>query len=428
MVLFWGGGWYILEVLKQSKELDLGARLEAAAKTASAMNLGQKTFILLEQTATKEAFEEDLFNEYDSLKQALKELKEQNGLRSAMIINAKGQVLADSNDEFSLGEQYPLLALDEEEIEKSFNGRPAISPLYHVEKSPHKRCYAPLYNSQSEVTAALRLEASRDYFEGLTRIKSHLLGLGVVLICLVSLVALLFYKLLQSLLKTEETLAQTDRLQSLGAMAAGLAHEIRNPLSIIRATAENISEELSPSSNQQQFLKSIIDESDRLNQLMTRFLQFSKPFSATDKLHSCDAKQVILSVADMVKKDYEKKSVSIKIDMEEELPRPGIDEKSLRQILLNLILNAGEAIENQGRIEIIAKTKKNRLNILVSDTGKGLSGVQTSRMFDPFFTTKKKGTGLGLFVSRMLAERSGGKISISQKDRGVVVTIDLPVS
>lgn len=429
LFLFGGGGWYILEVLKDSKELDLGQRLRGIGETAESVRLNGETFILLERAATVAEFNEDLLGEYLPLQKTLKDLKDKNGLRSVLLIDAEKRVLVDADSEFSIGEEYPLLTLDKEEIEKAFTGNASATPLYRVGDNPFKRCYIPLYNSQNEVTAVLRLEASRDYFNDILRVKKHIYWIGTIVVCLLILVAMLFYNLLKSLLKTEETLALTDRLRSLGTLAAGFAHEIRNPLSIIRATAESVSEELPGEAEQQVLLHSIVDETDRLNQLMTQFLQFAKPLPSDDKNTSCDIQKIIPSVLAMLRKDYEKKSIPLKLNLEPELPPLNMDERSLRQILLNLVINAGEAIDSQGEIEISAKRKKNYIRIEVIDTGRGIPDKSKTRVFDPFYTTKDKGSGLGLFVTRMLVERARGRISISDNNKeGTTVTLEIPIS
>jgi signal transduction histidine kinase len=429
LFLFWGGGWYILEVLKDSKELDLGQRLRGIGETAASVRLNGQIFLLLERAATAEEYNEDLLGEFQTLQKSLKDLKDKNGLRSVLMIDVEKQVLVDAESEFSIGEEYPLLTLDKEEIEKAFSGSASATPLYRIGENPFKRCYVPLYNSQNEVTSVLRLEASRDYFNDILRVKKHIYWIGTIVVCLLILIAMLFYNLLKSLLKTEETLALADRLRSLGTLAAGFAHEIRNPLSIIRATAESISEELPGEAEQQSLLRSIVDETDRLNQLMTQFLQFAKPLPSDDKNPSCDIRKIIPSALSMLQKDFEKKSIPLKVNLEADLPPLPMDERSLRQILLNLVINAGEAIDSQGEIEVSARRKKNYIRIEVTDTGRGILEKSKTRVFDPFYTTKDKGTGLGLFVTRMLVERARGRIFISDNSKkGTTVSLEIPIS
>ncbi|MBN1900574.1 GHKL domain-containing protein [Candidatus Sumerlaeota bacterium] len=429
LFLFWGGGWYILEVLKDSKEIDLEKRLWGIGETAASVRLNGQTFLLLENPATAEEFLEDLLDEFQSLQNTLKNLKDKNGLRSVLMIDEESRVLIDADNEFSIGEEYPLLALDKEEIRKAFSGASSATLLYKVGDDPFKRCYVPLYNSRNEVTAVLRLEASRDYFNDILRVKKHIYWIGTIVACLLILVAMLFYNLLKSLLKTEETLAMTDRFRSLGTLAAGFAHEIRNPLSIIRATAESLSDELPNEAEQQAFLKSIVDETDRLNHLLTQFLQFASPLPSQDKNARCDVHEMIPSIVSMLQRDFEKKSIEIKMNLESNLPHVSMDDKSLRQILLNLLLNAGEAIMSQGKIEITAMKKKDSIRIEITDTGKGIPDESKTRAFDPFYTTKDKGTGLGLFVTRMLVERANGRIFILDNNKsGAKVTIEIPIS
>ena len=417
----------MFQVLKYSKERDLGERLQGIGETAAALFLNGSRFLLLERLATVDLYKDDPLDEYTALKNSLRELQKKNALQNIMIIEGNGRVLMDAESDFYLGEEYPLLALDEQEIKSAFSGKPSVSPLYRIGANPYKRCYVPLYNSKNEVMAVLRLEASRDYFQSLMRIKRHIAWLGLIVVCLLFLVALLFYKLLESLLKTEETLALTDRLQSLGTMAAGLAHEIRNPLSIIRATAESLMEESRSDPDHQSLLHSIIDETDRLNQLLTQFLQFARPLPDDKSSASCNTQEVIHSVLSLLDKEFAKKSIRFEVNLEHDLPVVAMDEKSLRQVLLNILLNAGESIGEKGNVAVNARKKRRMVIVEISDTGMGIQDKDLPRVFDPFFTTKDKGTGLGLFVSRMLVERAGGSISFAKTGvNGTSVQIELP--
>ncbi len=433
LCVFLAGSWFVFEVVRQSKERDLARRLIGIGQTA-AVHLNGKSFSLLELADSAGQFDFALLKtlsgspEFETLRVALKELRIRNVLRSVMIIDASGRVIIDARDKFTLGEPNPFLALDEKEIREAFSGEATTSPLYRVRHNPYKRCYVPLRTSTGEVAAVLRLEASRDYFVDLARIKNALYWLGGIVFCLLALVAMLFYKLLQSLLHTEETLAFTDRLQSLGAMAASLAHEIRNPLSIIRATAESAADELPLDAEQQSLLRDIVGETERLNHLITQFLQFAKPSLGSTSTQVCEAKKVIESVTSMLAKELERQSIKVDVNTTETLPKLHIDEKSLRQILLNLFLNAKEAIGENGTIEVRAFPRRRRAIIEVIDNGRGIPENIMLEIFDPFFTTKEDGTGLGLFVSRMLVERAGGILTLSsQKNKGTCATITMPL-
>jgi signal transduction histidine kinase len=426
VLVFSAGGWYVFELVRQSKEKDLEPRLLGIGQTAAAVFLNGKNFYLLEQAVSLENFEEDTLEELPSLKQSLKDLVMQNSLRNAMILDRDANVLSDALNKFTPGEDYSFFILDEIEIDKSFSGIPSVSILYYVEDIPYIRAYIPLKNTAGEVTAILQIEAGQNSFQDIYRIRYAMYWLGIIIILLLTLVAVLFYRLLKSLLRTEETLALADRLQSLGAMAAGLAHEIRNPLSIIRVTAESVAEEIPEDAEQQPLLASIVDETDRLNQLITQLLQFTKPAGKKERSAHCDVKKALQATLTIIKKDLEKKSIKVSISIEENLQPARIDEKSLRQVLLNLVLNAREAIGKDGEIVINISSAKNKCIIEITDSGSGISKNRITRIFDPFFTTKDSGTGLGLFVSRMLVERAGGTLDIkSRGKKGCIARIEV---
>lgn len=428
-LIFFLSGYAALELLKLSKERDLGSRMLAIGRTLAMAGLSGQSFFLLERPLTPLSVMDDPLEEIDNIRQLLREVRAENNLRTLMIIDGDAHVLIDSRDEFSTGEEYPLLRFDENEIEMAFSGEPAASPLYRVGGNSHKRVYVPLKNSSGEATAVLRLEASRDYFSELRDMRDAMLWIGFVVFCLLAFMALIFYTMLARLIRMEHSLAFADRLKSMGALAASLAHEVRNPLSIMRATAESVSEELQPNAEQQPLLRSIIEEIDRMNELMSRFLQFASPSIESNPDAAADAETTIASVVSFFQKDMQKQSIQIKGESEKNLPPVAMEEKSLRQILLNLLINAKDAIGEKGVIEVRSRRRKQNILIEILDDGRGIPAENIPRVFDPFFSTREGGTGLGLFVSRMLAERAGGSLEIANREgRGARALLILPIA
>ena len=429
LIIFFLSGYTALELIKLSKERVLGARMLAIGRTLAMAGLNGQSFFLLEHPLTPASVMGDPLEEMDDIRLFLREVRVENNLRSLMIIDNDSHVLIDSRGEFAPGEEYPLLHFDEIEIETAFSGKSTASPLYRVEGNPHKRVYVPLKNSNGEPTAVLRLEASRDYFNELRDMRDAMLWIGFIVFCLMAFLALIFYTLLARLIRMEHSLAFADRLKSIGAFAASLAHEVRNPLSIMRATAESVVEELPPEAEQQPLLRSIIEEIDRMNQLMSRFLQFASPSIENAVGASANTEDVITSVISFLQKDMNKFSIEIKIETESNLPPVAVDEKILRQILLNLLINARDSIGEKGVIEVRSKRRRQNIAIEICDDGRGIPAENINRIFDPFFSTKKGGTGLGLFVSRMLAERAGGSLEIANREtKGARVIMTFPIA
>lgn len=431
LIVLYGGAWYLLQLVKESKERDLGQRLLSIGQTA-AIQLEQLHGNLEDFADADGNIDVELLASYadspsvQDLRTWLSRLKKQNNLHTVMIINFENQILLDSNGSHVIGEKFPYLEIDQVEIAKARAGTPTTSPFYRVRDFPYKRSYTPLVDANSRVLCLLRLEASRDYFQELVGLKHRLYWLGFVCAVLLGLVAALFYRLLKHLIKAEEAIAFTDRLQSLGTLAAGLAHELRNPLGIILATSEGLRDELPEHGEQHQLVSDIIAECQRLNTLITQFLAFSHPAASADA-QPVQITSVIESVLMLLKKDLEKKQISVQTTYQEPLPLIQVDEKSMRQVLLNLLLNAKDAVAPKGTVTVRAERRRKWVSIEIRDNGCGIPARDLKAIYDPFFTTKPAGTGLGLFISRNIVEGYGGKMEISSEPgKGTIVVVTLP--
>jgi signal transduction histidine kinase len=431
LILLYGGGWYLLQLVKESKERDLGQRMLSIGQTAAIQleNLDGNLADFADEEGNVDvevlATYADAPNVQD-LRAWLKRLKDQNNLHTVMIVNFENQILIDGDGSYGVGEEFPFLEIDQVEIAEAKAGTPATSSLYRVRDFPYKRSYTPLVDENNRVLGLLRLEASPDYLQELVGLKHRLYWLGCVCALLLGLVAALFYRLLKHLIKAEEAIAFTDRLQSLGTLAAGLAHELRNPLGIILATSEGLRDELPEQSEQRQLVTDIIGECQRLNTLITQFLSFSHPGRPED-VRPFQITSALESVLALLKKDLEKKQVKVQTAYQEPLPLLRMDEKSVRQVMLNLLLNAKDAVAQGGIVALRVERKRKWVSVEIRDDGCGIPARDLKAIYDPFFTTKPTGTGLGLFISRNIVEGYGGKMEISSEPgKGTVVVVMLP--
>ena len=431
LIVLYAGGWYLLQLVKESKERDLGQRLVSIGQTA-AIQLEKLHWNLEDFTDAEGNVDVELLAAYadapnvQDLRAWLRRLKNQNNLHTVMIVDFENQILIDAEGSHAVGEKFPFLEIDQVEIANAQTGTPATSPLYRVRDFPYKRSYTPLKDANNRVLSLLRLEASRDYFQELVGLKHRLYWLGFVCALLLVLVAALFYRLLKHLIKAEEAIAFTDRLQSLGTLAAGLAHELRNPLGIILATSEGLRDELPEHAEQHHLVTDIIGECQRLNMLITQFLSFSHPATSAD-VQPFQFTATLESVLKLLKKDLEKKQIAVQTTYQEPLPLLQIDEKNVRQVLLNLLLNAKDAVAQGGTIAIRVERKRKWVSIEIRDDGCGIPARDLKAIYDPFFTTKPTGTGLGLFISRNIVEGCGGKMEInSEPGKGTIVVVMLP--
>lgn len=224
-------------------------------------------------------------------------------------------------------------------------------------------------------------------------------------------------------------LFHADKLVTVGELAAGAAHEIRNPLAAIRSTVQYLQKDLP--SDKQNLVTGIIEEVDRIDKIIKGLLSFSK----TSELHveSLDLQDVLEQTLSLL--DSELKKRSIEVVKEYHLADPCIygDGAQLKQVFLNILLNSIQAMEKIGEIRITTALASNRqgfVTILFSDTGPGIPDSVLPRVFDPFYTTKENGTGIGLSISYGIISRHGGEIEIRSgtngEEKGTNVAINLP--
>ncbi|WP_235852144.1 PAS domain S-box protein [Niallia nealsonii] len=224
--------------------------------------------------------------------------------------------------------------------------------------------------------------------------------------------------------KTEEILHRQDKLAAVGQLAAGVAHEIRNPLTSIKGYAEFLSLDEKDQSRQELF-DIILDEIERVNSIVEEFMLLSKPtIAALEKKELIPIIENVLSVL-----DYQLRKSKCKVELAfiEKHIEIECDENKLKQVFLNFIKNAIEAIGSGGTIRIDVKKEK-EIKITIQDTGIGMDKEQLKKLGEPFFTTKKTGNGLGLMVSFKIIENLNGKVYIeSEPNKGTTFHLSFPV-
>ena len=226
-----------------------------------------------------------------------------------------------------------------------------------------------------------------------------------------------------------EQLERKNRLAALGEMAAGMAHEIRNPLGGVQLYASLLERELQEQDNLQQWAQKIIMSVNSLDMIVNDILTFTQEQSC-QKIE-VELKTLILEVMDYVKPQIKSEAVRVELGGVPGKLTIRADINMLRRVLLNLMLNALEAVESRGEVSIRAEEFKGdsdfKTCICVSDTGKGIKPEDMGKIFNPFFTTKDTGTGLGLAIVHRLVECQGGVITASNsKISGATFTILLP--
>lgn len=232
--------------------------------------------------------------------------------------------------------------------------------------------------------------------------------------------------------KLYDKMRERDRLAALGEMAAGLAHEIRNPLGAIKGAAQFLDPKTLPS-EEGEFVEVIVEEVNRLNGVVSAFLDYSRPLKQT--FGPTDIKEVVTRTLKLIVNDVPQ-NISIKEELADVPLRVDADAEQLKQVLINLVQNASQAMSSKPGEIVIRTSRPERfgdfrapdfVELQVSDNGPGIPTEQQLNIFVPFFTTKEKGTGLGLAICQRIVKNHGGTISVQSKlGEGSVFTIRLP--
>jgi two-component system sensor histidine kinase HydH len=231
-------------------------------------------------------------------------------------------------------------------------------------------------------------------------------------------------------------LRERDRLATLGEMSAGLAHEVRNPLAAIKAAVQEIDPQQFQNSDDRELFDVILNEVDRLNTVVTQFLDYARPFRGTfaPLAPNYAVRRTLQLMGRHLGED-----IDVELDLEPELPDVNGDAEQMQQVMINLVLNAAEAMERTGKIEISTRSTHGRevpmfgqespkfVEVRVRDSGPGIPKSVREHLFIPFFTTKDRGTGLGLALCQRIVQHHGGAIEVhSVEGRGSTFVVRLP--
>jgi len=235
-------------------------------------------------------------------------------------------------------------------------------------------------------------------------------------------------KAIDELKKAEMELIRSERLATLGQLAAGFAHEIRNPLTSINILVQSLIEKLPKGKDYQEDLRVIEEEIERINQIIDQFLRFAKP--APPFLEKTDILSIIEDIIQLLKPQLERDDIVIQREFLS-LPLVRIDREQIKQVFLNLLLNAIQAMPEGGIIYLKSRLSENGqfVKIVIKDTGIGISPQDMEKLFDPFFTTKEDGIGLGLSIVHRIIDQHRGKIEVaSTPGKGTIFTVWLPTN
>ena len=228
-------------------------------------------------------------------------------------------------------------------------------------------------------------------------------------------------------IRLKEQLSRAEHLSSIGEMVAGVSHEIRNPLGIIRSSADLLKKKMASYEAATTIPDIIIEEGERLNHIITDFLNFARPRQPDFSV--CRIEEVLGKNLKFLAAEAGDRGYKLDPHYDADLPEIMADSDMLYQAFLNILINAMQSMPDGGDIRIDVTSEDGLLKIQFLDEGQGITEEITSKIWDPFFTTKEKGTGLGLGIVKNIIESHNGVVHLENRiPRGVAVTVELPVT
>ncbi|AEE96692.1 integral membrane sensor signal transduction histidine kinase [Mahella australiensis 50-1 BON] len=226
--------------------------------------------------------------------------------------------------------------------------------------------------------------------------------------------------------KLEEQLQRSERLAALGQLVAGIAHEMRNPMAIVKATVQLMQKQYKDSSEMQQYLDVIKEQVDRQDKIVKELLDFSRPSKSL--WEDISLVELLKSVITFTRPYMDQYHIELSEKYQIDLPLIIADGERLKQVFVNIIINAVQSMPKGGQLMISVYSDEQNVYASFADTGSGIADEDIENIFNPFYTTKYSGTGLGLAISHNIIAMHGGTIAVTRsKDGGSIFTVSIPI-
>ncbi len=341
-----------------------------------------------------------------------------NALDGAYLVDRSLKVSADATGEPRA--HIDLLRTDADRVAASLEGRSSVSSSYRLGELEVMSGYFPVRDPSGEVRSVLVLEGGSSFVEPQAELRRAAVVGGALSVLVAAMLAVAAWRYARFERERREALARAARGETVGKMAAIAAHEIRNPLSVMRATID-LMRERPVDERTRESLGDLLGEVHRLQRLTEDLLDLS----ADRPLHLSWVS--LASVMEEAAKAAEARWKEIRVRREwAELPLVEADARRLHQVFTNLLANAAQA-QKRGEIALFARAVDGQVVATIADEGPGVPEEIRANLFDLFVTTKAGGTGLGLALSRRLVERHGGTLRLLPSERGATFEVRLPV-
>jgi len=412
--------WIFYDRIEDILDRQLGRRLETIAATGAS----------LLDPGVVESLAEGNFEAYAIVSDLLEDIRSASSLTELFIVDQNLDYLVTTS--ITEDSAYLVFEPNRPYITSLLFGLaeiPLSTPSYRTGDVWLKSAYAPLYDSTGIVAAVLGVEADVDYTDTLTNLRSSLYYTTGLTAAIGVLLGVIFLLLQRRFNRMQRRLFLNETQSFMGRMVAVVAHEVKNPLSIMRASAERLrKKQPAPESD------FIVEEVDRLNDIVTGYLDFAaggrESFVGHESPETLDAAELVAALKQHLAQHYRQNEVQW---LEYPIP-PGLVftgyRRSLRQVLLNLLINGADACREAQKPIVLGlgiRRSHDAIELRVVDQGRGIPRRELGLIFEPFYTTRQSGSGLGLYLSRKIVEEMGGRLTVtSEPGRKTEVVVRLP--
>ena len=359
-----------------------------------------------------------------ALQAQLDQFKTVTGFENLAFVDSSSATIYDVR----LGEQGLLArsgydSLAHAALGRALAGRAALA-AFRRSGVEERAAFVPV-RSGARVVGAIVAEDAPGWQPALSGLRRRMIAILLVSVAAIAVLAGVVMRATARRLTLERRLTRAESLAAMGRLTATLAHEIKNPLAIIRGSARRLGK-LEPEA--QRMADSVVEEVDRLTRTVSRYLQFARGQSDADA--RADLAAAVTATLDLLEGEFRAREAALERELAGGPIDVRLDAESLRQVVLNLVLNALEACSGRpGRVRVALRRDGAAAELSVEDDGPGFPPDVLARQGEPFVTTKAQGTGLGLFLSRRLVEGAGGTLQAGAAEGGGArVTVRLPLA
>jgi two-component system NtrC family sensor kinase len=419
---FWG--WFFIKGVEAQLLEQLSAGSERTAETYA--------LLISEKYALEELLPAGEYGiELQTLQQLLYDFKETGRLEYLFIVSLDRKRFIDPELDQVKKERIRHFPLNDSLFQKVSLEDTTISERVSIAGEYFLTTYAPIFGLADLPAAVLVMEAPAEIFSTLQFFRNALFYMGLGGVAIIAIFAGIIVLAVRQLLETEEQLHRQSRLAHLGQMAAMVAHEIRNPLSIIKGSADVLRKKYAAETDE--LFDFIPDEINRLNRLVNDFLQFARRKELP--LQPLNPTEILQVLVEQIN------DPRIRTECDANAPEIMLESDAFKQVMINIIDNARkstpelpnppDAVHQQGSIIVRSRLSDRRppkFIIEVQDHGEGMSAETLEKIFDPFFSTRATGSGLGMAITKQLVEQMKGQISVASKqNEGTTVRLEFPV-